>query len=156
MWAILNGDHWVNPGQCTISRSGQPVGSSLPAYHSTHLQSHIAWAWADRKCMLYIKIPSYQCKKSHCRYKTVARPSYLNTGNLHTWKCDSYVGTAPVCFAYWHIIACLLDTIKSARVYTTNDSSDNPAQTDNIVTFQLSLQWRHMSIVVFQITRRNV
>ena len=44
---------------------------------------------------LNIKIPSHQCRDSHCKDKRVSRPSYINNGNPHTWKDCLYVETGP-------------------------------------------------------------
>ena len=42
---------------------------------------------------LSIKMPSYQHRNSHCKEKTVPRPSYLYYGNNHTWKYRLYIET---------------------------------------------------------------
>ena len=36
-----------------------------------------------------IKMLSYQCSKSHCGYKTILQPSYLQNGNSYTGKMTS-------------------------------------------------------------------
>ena len=65
--------------QCRVIINIKSVLESIVAY-SPHVDPG---GWFNKK------IPSYQCRKSHCGDKTILRPSYLHNGISYTGKMTS-------------------------------------------------------------------
>ena len=58
------------------------------------MRSHACWSpggWFNKK------MPSYQCRKSHCGDKTILRPSYLHNEIAHTGKMTSLYWIRTLC-----------------------------------------------------------
>ena len=53
------------------------------------LESSVKSQWSSWALIQYIKMSSYQCRKSHCGDKTVVRSSYLHIGISYTGKTTS-------------------------------------------------------------------
>ena len=60
-----------------------------PVVQSSNTVSCVSLSFRTHRCVLAIKMTSYQYRKSHCGDKTILRPSYLHNGISYTGKMTS-------------------------------------------------------------------
>ena len=79
--------------------------AQLPMIGAHHTEPKMLSFWWRPGPWFYIKMSSYQYRKSHCGDKTILRPSYLHNGISYTGKTSLYwIGPSCQQPLYWPVL----------------------------------------------------
>ena len=117
-WKIPKHDTCKWPSY-SYHRSGAPTKTSRIA-DNIWTQTLCRSAYSSGP-QFYIKMTSYQYRKSHCGDKTIVRPSYLHNGISYTGKTTAlyWIGTQ-ITRSHW-LIKCLFTNLFRLSTEETSD-----------------------------------